>query len=146
MKYCLFIALILFYSPIHGQNNISPGNCETNSARLDYLRTKAVEAHTISNENVIIAVARLGGGERNVWLNRRRLYALKKYLGSSVTNLIVAQGERVNDNGRIEIYLYGMLAETLSVKKGKDLPVGNCDNELLDFKNYQLSVTSRNRK
>jgi len=51
-----------------------PGNCETNTARLDYLQTEAKEALAASAINVVIVIARLGDGEYNIQLNQRRLY------------------------------------------------------------------------
>ena len=124
---CLWIIFLHIFIYAQ-QNNVAEqtavGNCETNSARLDYLRTQAIEAKTASQSNVVIAVARLGDGEHNTQLNVRRLYAVRKYLGSTVTNLITVQGERVKGSGRIEIYVYGILKEVLPVEKCRDLPVG----------------------
>lgn len=124
----------------------APGNCETNTARLDYLQTEAREAQAALAMNVVIIIARLGDGEYNIKLNQRRLYTVKKYLGSSVTNLITAQGERVKGYGRIEVYMYGVLKEVLLIKKCQDLLVGSCDNDSLDFKKYQLPRPKRKIK
>ena len=69
---------------------------------------------------------------------------VKKYLGLS--NVTTAQGERVKGYGRIEVYLYGVLREVLLIKKCQDLHVGSCDNDLLDFKKYQLPRPKRRIK
>lgn len=146
--FTIHILLASFYTTVNAQlpekKEFNLGNCETNSARLDALRIEAMNVGMMGG--IIIAVARLGDGEYNPQFNQRRLYTVKKYLGSSVTNLILTQGERVEGNGRVEIYLHGFLREVLLIKKCQDLPVGSCDNDVLDNKNYQLSKPKRKIK
>lgn len=145
---CLFLMfthLSIYAQQTAGDNKPdAPGNCETNTARLDYLQTEAREAQAAAPINLVIVIARLGDGEYNNQLNLRRLYTVKKYLGLS--NVITTQGERVKGYGRVEVYIYGMLKETFLVKKCADLRVGSCENDLLDFKKYQMPRPRRKIK
>ena len=59
-------------------------------------------------------------------------------MGLPSQRLITAEGERVQGYGRIEVYIDGELAEVLSVQRFKDLPVGMCENEFEDRRNYEL--------
>lgn len=115
-----------------------PDNCEGNSARLDVVRNKSKAA---GEDKVTIAVARLGTGEQSRELIRRRLYTIRTYLIAMELpsqRLVTAEGERAQGYGRIEIYIGGELVEVLAVARGKDLPVGICDNDLEDSHRYQL--------
>jgi hypothetical protein len=79
---------------------------------------------------VLILVARLGRGEARRELNRRRLYNVaQRYtavLGVSAEQVVAAEGERVDDFGRVEIYWNGVLAGALVARKNRDLAVTCC--------------------
>jgi hypothetical protein len=115
-----------------------PDTCEGNSLRLDAVRNKSVEAGA---DKVTIAIARLGSGERSQELSRRRLYTVRAYLmamGLPSQRLITAEGARAERGyGRIEIYVGGELVDVLAAERGKDLPVGICDDDVEDRKRYQ---------
>lgn len=115
-----------------------PGNCEGNSLRLDILRSKIAESRILNVDLIVIAIAHLGRGESNLQTNKRRLYTITKYLNLPKNIIVPASGERVEGFGRVNIYLYGTLIESFAAEKRRDLPVGTCDNDVLDFKNYQL--------
>jgi hypothetical protein len=115
-----------------------PDNCEGNSARLDALRNKAAAR---GPDEVVIAIARLGGGERSRGLNRRRLFTVRQYLtaaGLEPRKVVVAEADEVPGSGRVEVYVGGELAEVLAVRKNEDLPVGMCENDAEDRRRYQL--------
>jgi hypothetical protein len=101
-------------------------NCEANDHYLD-------TAHQLAGDNsIIIAVAHLGNGERNPELNRRRLHNVRAYLTSFAwkrrpDTVITAEGEKVNGNGRVDIYVRGGLWAALAVKRNGDLLVGLCE-------------------
>jgi len=115
-------------------------SCESNIALLDAAHAKAGE------DGLIIAIARLGNGERNRNLNRRRLYNLQTYLEKfrkrPAETIITAEGERVVGSGRVDVYVGGKLVVTLDLRRGQDLHVGSCDaTSKLDT----LFYDSRNR-
>lgn len=118
-----------------------PANsCESNIALLDVVHAEA------GAQGSIIAVARLGKGERSRSLNHRRLYNLRTYLEKfnkrPRETIVVAEGERVNSRGRIEVYVAGKLQVIFEFGRGEDLHVGSCDaSSRLDI----LFYDSRNR-
>ena len=105
-------------------------NCEMNIHLLDNAH------HLAGDDTIIIAVARLGTGERNPELNRRRLHNVKAYLTSfgwkrKVDTVVTAEGERVNGYGRIELYVRGGHWATLAVRRNQDLIVGLCEPDYM---------------
>lgn len=108
----------------------SPGSCEQNSAILDNMRYVAVQGS--GKDSLVIAVARLGNGETSRELNRRRLYNLGIYwkeYGLPTKRLILAESERVDGYGRVELYVMGKLFDVLLVYRGKDLCVICCGDD-----------------
>jgi Ni/Co efflux regulator RcnB len=115
-----------------------PDNCEGNSRRLDFIRNKS---QAMDEGQVTIAIARLGKGERSPEINRRRLYTIRAYLTAMELpsrKLVTAEGERVAEYGRLEVYIGGELVDVLAVERGQDLRVGMCDDDREDRKRYQL--------
>lgn len=126
-------ALLLLAAAVGVRAQARPGQppaaggdfCESNIAYLD-------AAHSAAGEDgLIIAIARLGNGERNTTLNRRRLYNLRTYLEKfrrrDGKTIITAEGERVRGPGRVEIYVGGKLGAEIELRRGEDLHVGSCD-------------------
>ncbi len=108
------------------ENQVFIGNCEQNDFALNYLHSSA------SNNELIIAIARLGEGETQNKLNWRRLHNVKVYLTEYSFNrdpktLILAQGERAKGYGRIEFYLDGRLVDVMGIKQNQDLLIGSCE-------------------
>lgn len=100
-------------------------NCEANAATLDAVHQMA------GDDGVIIAVARLGDGERNRSLSRRRLQILKSYLTNAPwtrprETVVVAEGERVKGYGRIELYVGGKRVHVLPIKRNRAFLVQSC--------------------
>lgn len=115
-----------------------PGNCETNSAELDDLRNEALEG--TAKDGVIIAIARLGNRETSRVHNRRRLLAVKGYLikyGVPAQRIVMAEGERVDGYGRVELYAAGKLRNVLLTNPNKALCVECCDPDDADFYPYR---------
>ena len=107
------------------ESNLDSGNtCENNIARLDNAHNEAGE------DSVLIAVARLGDGERLRKYNFRRLHNLRLYLTRfrkrSAQSIVLAEGERGRGRGRIEIYARGKLIDVLELGRGEDLYAGSC--------------------
>ena len=107
------------------QSKVEPSNCEYNSHVLNNVH------HLGGEKGLIIVIARLGHGERNRALNRRRLQNVRAYLTESGWNrdpqtIILAEGERVKGYGRIEFYIHGNLFTVLGVTRNRDFAVGSC--------------------
>lgn len=83
------------------------------------------------SEKVLILVARLGKGEKNQRLNRRRLHNVKAAINMDEDSLIdkriiSTEGERINDYGRVEVYWNGELVGGLPVNRNSDLLTDCC--------------------
>lgn len=106
---------------------MKPTNCEFHIATLDAASNQA------GKDGLLIAIARLGTGERRQDLNRRRLHNLRTYLvefdGRSPQMIITAEGEQVSGYGRVELYVGGKLFYVLMIRLNADLAVGGCSFE-----------------
>ena len=104
-----------------------PLNCEMNLQHLEDLRQML--ANQANRDGLLIIVARLGNGEKQRDLSRRRLHnvrdGLTTNLGINVRQLVVAEGERVRGYGRVEFYLAGELVGALPVRRNSH--VIKCD-------------------
>lgn len=101
-------------------------NCEMNIHQLDTAH------HLAGDDSTIIAIARLGTGETNPDLNRRRLHNVRAYLTGfgwkrAADTVVTAQAEKVNGYGRIDIYVRGGHWASLAVRRNRDLIVGSCE-------------------
>lgn len=119
------------YMPQPRQAEARPINCEHNIARLDTADGNAGE------DGLIILIARLGKGESNPELNRRRLHSARIYLSAyrgvrAAETIVTAEGERARGYGRVEIYVAGKLFDTLAVRRNADMSVGSCEPPELD--------------
>lgn len=116
-------------SPIPLAFSATPTNCETNRARFDGLATY-FRSTTNSKSGVLIAIARLGTGERSPKLNRIRLYIVRATLIEDLKlreeEVVTAEGPRVNGFGRVDVYIGGKLVDTLLVNRGKALCADCC--------------------
>src|ERR1044072_817037 len=84
----------------------APVNCESDIAMLESASAEA------GAKGLIIVIARLGDGDRNLALNSRRLHNVRVYLTEwgerrDSKTVVTAEGERVKGYGRIEIYIGG---------------------------------------
>jgi hypothetical protein len=106
------------------QVETKPTNCELNSSKLSGAHQAAAAT---GHDTIIIAIARLGDGERRAEVNRRRLHNVRVFLAEawkrSPLSVVLAQGERVRGYGRVELYVGGRLFELIAVKTNGDLPV-----------------------
>jgi hypothetical protein len=104
-----------------------PLKCEMNLQHLEDLRNML--ANQPNRAGLLIIVARLGNGEKQRDLNRRRLGnvhdGLTMNLGINDRQIVVAEGERVRGYGRVEFYLAGDLVGALPVRRNSH--VIKCD-------------------
>lgn len=132
-------AYLAVAAPAHLQSNLSqrtrieayPTNCETHIAILDVAHKDAGPA------GVIIMIGRLGTGEQSRELSQHRLHSARAYLTEyhgvrSPDTIVVAEGERVNGYGRIELYVGGKLHTAFALRRNAELSVGSCEPEELD--------------
>lgn len=122
-----FCLLLVAYPSIAqvSHNRVEPYNCEFNSHVLDNVH------HLGDEKGLIIVIARLGDGESNRALNRRRLHNIRSYLTESgwkrdPQTIILAEGERVKGYGRLEFYIKGNLFTVLGVRRNRDFAAGSC--------------------
>lgn len=111
------------------QIEATPSNCEENISIL------GAATQAVAKDGLLIVIARLGDGERNRELNRRRLHNVRTYLSEYVharapETIITAEGERVSGYGRIELYVGGKLFHVLTIPRNGDLLVGSCYYEI----------------
>jgi hypothetical protein len=135
IEYILTIALfivvpLLGVSAVVAQSSAKqePSSCETNITILS-------AAHQAAGKDLLIAIARLGDGERNRELNRRRLHNVGTHISEFANarapeTIVTAEGERVSGLGRVELYAGGKLFYSLLVPRDGDLLVGSCYYEI----------------
>lgn len=137
LRCALVISLVLMGASVSvGQSRSVPepaqplqpilGNCEDNILQLSHAHQAA------GADGTIIAIARLGSGERNRELNRRRLHNVRIYLTEfdwrrAPETMITAEGERVRGYGQVELYVRGVLFAVLAIRRNDDLLVGSCE-------------------
>jgi len=97
---------------------VDGNNNQTTKAELDLLAEKAAK------NKLIILIARLGNSEFSKRLSQRRLRTITDYLrftrAISAERLVTAEGDRVRDIGRIEVYLDGNLFMVFSLGRNKN--------------------------
>jgi hypothetical protein len=93
-------------------------NNETSKANLDLL------AEVAGKDKIIIFIGRLGAREKSRALNRARLRVAREYLHSTRdiprTRLVIAEGEEVSNEGRIEAYLDNRLFAVFVFERNKN--------------------------
>jgi len=100
--------------------------CELNAVNFDYLANILRE-----NEERLFVVARLGKGEVSRNFSRRRLSNVRTYFQEGwkigAERIVFAEGEKVQDEGRVEFYIGSKLMLVSLVKRGRDICVDCCD-------------------
>jgi hypothetical protein len=133
--FILTVSLLVIGSGVAAAQNtqepvIVPGDanaCETNAVYLDVLINMARE----SKERVFV-IARLGRAETSRYLIHRRLHNARTYLRRlNPEQIVVAEGERAEGQGRVEFYLGSKLILVGLVARGGDLCVNCCEAEVL---------------
>jgi hypothetical protein len=111
-------------APTDPASEAVPHNCEGN---VFVLNAAHVAANATGADTLIMAIARLGDGERRRELNRRRLHNVRVFLTElqkhDASKVIIAEGERVRGYGRVELYVGGRLFQVIAIKTNDDLLV-----------------------
>lgn len=99
---------------------VDGNNNETSKTAL------ALLAQTVSEDNTVFLIARLGVGESSRALSRRRLQVVHSYLDVGRATpiprdrVVTAEGEPVRDLGRVEVYLGDKLFMIFTLKRNKN--------------------------
>ncbi len=140
LRYLLALVMLALFAPSliaqeqSEQANVflnpnAPQNCEQNIVSMEVLATMTLEQ--TKDIGVLVAVARLGDGERSREFNRRRLYNVREFLKDRASiqaeKIVVAEGEQVRGLGRVEFYLGGKMVGRLLLARNKDLCLICCD-------------------
>lgn len=108
---------------IKGDSN----SCELNAAYLDMLANMARS----SNERIFV-IARLGRGEQSSLISRRRLQSVREQFvrvrALSAQRIILAEGDYINDDGRIEYYFGSKLIFVSLAGRNEGLCLSCCDD------------------
>lgn len=106
-----------------------PTSCEQNRFKFESYVTLFRSLKQNGDRGVLIAIARLGDGERTTELNRTRLYVVRatliEDLGLREDEVVTAEAGRVRGYGGVDVYIGGKLVDTLLVNRGKGL-CGDC--------------------
>ena len=109
-------------------------SCEIDEANFSIVMNAALEK--VKDGGSLIAIARLGTGDRANNLNRERLRSTKLWLGKAdfpANKLIVAEGERVSGNGRVDFYIGGVLTHVILPKPNGGLCIECCPDNPFEF-------------
>jgi len=118
---------------------LQPGTCEGNRALLGNVSHIAKE---LGKDEVIIAVAKLGKGEKP-FMNKRRLYTITTYLDLPPEKLITAEGDPTNGHALMEFYVKGKPFLVLAIGKNQELEVGDCQ---IDFNKTKFYMPKRKNR
>lgn len=115
---CLLASNFSAFAQGEGPLVVGAENNETSKTNLDHL------ALTAGKDKIIILIGRLGVRERSRALNRKRLHVARGYL-ENVRNLprarvVIAEGEKVSGDGRIEVYLDNRLFMIFMFERNKN--------------------------
>ena len=148
LLYSLMTSPSTYNLTFQDKKNLVINSCETNVIKLDNINSQ------MSNEKLVIVVARLGSEEHNTEINLRRLHNFRLYLvehwNRSPEKIILTQGERTQGVGQLEIYILGVLYEKILIPQGEDILVGSCDGtsnvDKLFFRSHKWKVKTRKPK
>lgn len=148
---CLLFAMLVLTLPATGlgQNQagvveLKSAGCEIDEANFNVVRVDALEG--LGTDGFLIAVARLGSGDKKRNLNHLRLSATKQWLNNAafpLNKVILAEGERVNGAGRVEFYIGGKLTHIILPAPNFGLCVECCNPRPEDFTSYRRRKKKR---
>jgi hypothetical protein len=107
------------FSQIKSDKEI-PSDCEYVRGILDATLAQVAD---IEDSNVIL-IFRLGKGEKSKAVINRRMELVRNHINFRKQNpekFVLAEGEKTNGLGKVEIYIKGKLTEVLFAKKNVNL-------------------------
>jgi hypothetical protein len=129
----LLLPLLLFTTVLaQNQTNVvelKSTNCEIDEANFSVVENAAKE--TPNGNGFLIVIARLGDRDKRHNLNQSRLNVTKEYLVGKLrypaNKLVMAEGEKVRGNGRVEFYINGILTHVILPKPNLSLCTECCN-------------------
>ena len=103
-------------------------NARPNYCWMDIMQLEVIKQHSPADKTIIV-IARLGGKDSKLNLNKRRLHNVREYLTvgkHTEQSIILAEGEPIKGYGQVEFYLDGRLIEVIKVRTNGDFAVPNC--------------------
>ncbi len=97
-----------------------PSHCEHVRGILDSVLVQGAN----TEDSDVILIFRLGKGERSKKVINRRMEVVRNHINFRQQNpkkFILAEGEKTNGLGKVEIYIKGKLTEVLFAKKNVNL-------------------------
>jgi len=113
---------------------LESANCEVDESNFNVVRVDALKS--LGENSFLIAIARFGSTDKAQALNRQRLSATKEWMSNAafpINKLVLAEGERVNGNGRVEFYIGGKLTHVILPKPNMGLCTECCNPRPEDF-------------
>ncbi len=139
MNKLLFVLIFIFAFTLvtFAQTNQSEEVIElsSNGCEIDELNFNIVfnAANKIGKKDFLIAIARLGTGDKKRNLNQLRLKATREWLVGKadfpINRLVLAEGEKVESRGRVEFYISGKLTHIIFPKPNFGLCVECCSGQ-----------------
>jgi len=108
-------------------------SCEIDESNFSIVMNAALKK--INDGSALIAVARLGRGDKVNKLNRERLRSTKLWLVKAkfpMDKLILTEGDKASGNGRVEFYIGGVLTHVILPKPNGGLCVECCPDNPID--------------
>ncbi len=125
---------VILFTTLLAQTQTDVVELKSEGCEIDELNFSIVEnaAREIRSGNgFLIAIARLGDGDKASNLNQKRLSATKEYIvgrtGFPANKLILAEGEKASGNGRVEFYVGGVLTHVILPKPNLTLCTECCN-------------------
>ena len=147
----LALLLAFLFTTASAQNQTDVIELESAGCEIDELNFSIVEnaSRNIRTGNgFLIAIARLGDGDKARSLNQKRLNATKQWLVGKAefpaNKLILAEGEKVTGNGRVEFYVGGVLTHVIYPKPNFGLCWECCNPQPEDFIPRRKSKRKKN--
>jgi hypothetical protein len=141
LKISLLMLLSVFlFTAVSAQNQteiveLKSAGCEIDESNFSVVENASREIR--SGNGFLIAVARLGDGDKARNLNQQRLNAAKQWLVGKAhfpaNKLILAEGEKISVNGRVEFYIGGVLTHIVFPKPNVGLCWECCNPQPEDF-------------
>lgn len=103
---------------------IDGSNCDNTKALFDLI------AQNAGAEETIIVIGKLGRGELSREIVRRRMRNLQDYIyftrGVAKERVVMAEGDRINGLGQVDVYIKGKLVVIFRLKRNRDF-LTNCE-------------------
>ena len=155
VRYTLALIVTLFISGLNLQSLKAQNSTPEAEVEIVPATARGCQRNTINIANLgalvqttkkkAFVIARLGNGETNHLLNRRRLNDVRTEFGINwdSSKIILAEGERVKGQARIEFYLGSELAHISLMARNGDFCSACCDRRRIFYRERYIWQRSR---